>query len=98
MIPESDTFDGGRLSPDVTRKPNGHDVDCVCATCDPDPAPRVDGGGTYGRRIGRTVAIATLREFLDTLPAQHHERPGVVRAIEVLRDDLRPAPSGSVTR
>lgn len=31
-------------------------------------------------------AVDVLREFAATLPNGHHEKPGVIRAIEVLRD------------
>ncbi|GAA3271313.1 hypothetical protein Dvina_45060 [Dactylosporangium vinaceum] len=32
----ADTYDGGRLCPDVTTKhPGGHHPECCCSTCDP---------------------------------------------------------------
>lgn len=34
-------------------------------------------------------AIKTLESLLDDLPAEHHEKPGVIRAIEVLKDEHR---------
>lgn len=37
----------------------------------PEPAPK-------------KAPIEVLRDFLATLPEGHHERPGVIRAIEVL--------------
>lgn len=35
------------------------------------------------------AAIATLTGFLDELPQGHHERAGVIRAIEVLTHEVR---------
>lgn len=40
-----------------------------------------------------SAAVVVLRELLDSLPAEHHERPGVLRAVEVLRTDLPARPA-----
>lgn len=34
-----------------------------------------------------TEAIRLLEELLAQLPTEHQERPGVIRSIEVLRDE-----------
>lgn len=33
-------------------------------------------------------AIEVLTELRDSLPVEHHERPGVIRAIELLRSEV----------
>lgn len=43
-----------------------------------------DEGAIENSRV--TSAVDVLREFVATLPRGHHEKPGVLRAIEVLRD------------
>ena len=37
------------------------------------------------------MSIDVLREFLDTLPADHRDRPGVQRAIEILSETQPPS-------
>lgn len=38
---------------------------------------------------GLAEAIVILKDLLDSLPIPHHERPGIIRSIEVLEVDHR---------
>jgi hypothetical protein len=54
---------------------------------DADPTQEIDELCRWIDRAATTDELITLlEEFLSTLPNPHHERPGVIRAIEVLRD------------
>lgn len=43
------------------------------------------------------TAITILEELLASIPVSHPERPGIIRAIEVLRTDLGAGETGIVT-
>ena len=51
-IHPDDTYDGGRLCPDVTTEPGGHQRECCCYRCDP-PDYDLRLCGACGTELGR---------------------------------------------